>query len=375
MKKLLFIENVATSSATNFYRAALEACKSLGWEFHLAYNCTDYSEEAINELEKDLGLSFHQIDFHRNPLHPGNIKAYGQLCDLVEKEKYDLIHCNTPTGGVLGRIVASKYRVKPVIYQVHGFHFYKGAPFLNWAIYYPIEKIFARFTDVIITINKDDYIFAQNHIHPRSRILYVPGVGIELNKWESRREIRQEIGLSDDDFVILVVGRLEKNKDCKTVIKAVSKIKEDKMKLVFCGDGEDREMLQRTAKKMGVYERTYFLGNRADMSDIYHMSDVYVLASLREGLSRSIMEAMVCGLPCVVTNIRGNRDLIDYKGGGLFNPKDSNSLMEKIKELFNSNQLRIRAKTYNQDKIRQFSLDKVIKEIIQIYEVYEENGE
>ena len=364
-QKILYIENEATIRAISFYKAALEASKLMGWEFHLAYHCLDYSEEGKRELENDLGLVFHQIDFERNPLHPGNTRAYHQLKNLLE-ERFDIIHCNTPIGGVLGRIVASEKGIRPVIYQAHGFHFYKGAPLKNWLLYYSVEKLLAKKTDAIITINQDDYQIAKKRLHPRSKVYYVPGVGIELGKWESSKNVRADCGLEDDDFVILAVGRLEKNKNCEMMIDAVRQIRDERVKLVFCGDGEDRQALQEKCQDLG--NRVKFLGNRNDMPNIYHMADCFVLASFREGLSRSIMEAMACGLPCIVSNIRGNRDLVDPEGGFLFDPRNTGELTESVKALLRSDDLRAKMRIHNLEKIRQFGFDRVVKELTKVYE-------
>ena len=364
-KKILYIENEAYTQSVSFYKAALEASKRMGWEFHLAFNCLNYSEEGIHEIEDELGLFFHQIDFVRNPIHLGNIRAYFQLKKLID-ESFDIIHCNTPVGGVLGRLVAAKEKIHPVIYQAHGFHFYSGAPLINWLMYYPAEKGLARFTDKILTINKDDYEFARRHLHPKSGIYYVHGVGLELNLWEDGHNIRKELGINENDFVILSVGRLEKNKNCGVLIDAVNKTKDTK--IVFCGDGEDRELLQEKALRSGIAERVLFLGNRKDMSNIYHSADCFVLASYREGLSRSIMEAMACGLPCVVSDIRGNRDLIDSKGGFLFNPDDADALAESINKIHDSKVLQKQMSIHNSEKVKLFSFDTVVKEIISIYQ-------
>ncbi len=367
MKKILYIENEATSKATSFYKAALEASKIMGWEFHLAYNCLDYSKETIDELEKSMGLHFHQIDFVRNPIHPGNICAYRQLKKLVD-ETFDIIHCNTPIGGVLGRLVAKRSKIHPVVYEAHGFHFYKGGPLKNWLMYYPVEKIFAHLTDSIITINKEDYTFALNHMHPRNKVYYVPGVGIELAEWHGgNHHIREALGFQQNDFLFLVVGRLEKNKNCGMIIDAFSQIKNQSVKLLFCGDGKDRQMLEDMAESKAVKDRVFFLGNRKDMADIYHMVDCFVLASFREGLSRSVMEAMACGLPCIISDIRGNRDLVDEKGGFLFNPYNVVDLRQKMELIYYSNNLRIEMKKHNLYKIKEFCFEKVVDELTKIY--------
>ena len=159
-KKLLYILNVATR-VNNFSYTSMVAAQVLETEFHIAGNWSYGSDEERVADEKRCGIKIHQIDFIRTPYHPGNIKAYVQLKKLIQKEKYDGIHCNTPIGGVLGRIVGKKCKIEKMIYQAHGFHFYKGAPKKNWLLYYPVEKWLARYTDALITINQEDYEFAK----------------------------------------------------------------------------------------------------------------------------------------------------------------------------------------------------------------------
>ena len=357
MQKLLFISNI-TNKVNAFSKSAIIAAQRVGLDFHAAANWSTASAEQIAADEHDYGIKIHNVNISRSPFSLSNLKALEQVKEIIREENIYYIHCNTPVGGVIGR--ALNKNVKKVIYEAHGFHFYNGAPLRNWLLYYPVEKLLATKTDAIITVNKDDYEFAKKHL--KSEIYYVPGVGIELEQWNQYRDIREEIGLSSQDFVIVVVGRLEKNKNCGTVIEAVKKV--PGVKLVFCGDGEDRGKLEEKAKDLG--DRVIFLGNRSDMSNIYHMADCFVLASYREGLSRSIMEAMACELPCVVTDIRGNRDLVDKSF--LFKPTDVDALAEKIRMVRKSQDLRNMMKAHNLEKIKEFSFEKVVDELSKIYE-------
>ena len=361
MKRILFISNISPG-VSSFSYSSIVAAKKVNMIFHMAANYRQSSAQKLLKDEQENNVKIHQVDIERSPFSLKNYRAFKQLVNVVNDEKIDYIHCNTPVGGVIGRLL-KKY-VKKVIYEAHGFHFYKGAPLKNWLMYYTVEKILARRTDAVITINKEDYEFAKKHLS--SKIYYVPGVGIELEKWSEYKDIRPELGLEADEFVALVVGRLEKNKNCETVLEAIKKVPE--VKLVFCGDGEDRGILEEQAKDLG--NRVIFLGNRSDMSDIYHMADCFILASYREGLSRSIMEAMACGLPCIVTNIRGNRDLIDKDF--LFEPTDVDALAEKIIMVSGSQDLRNMMKAHNLEKIKEFSFEKVVEELSKIYkEEYE----
>ena len=363
MGELLFISNISYK-INNFSKASISASKRVNLSFHYAANWTGASQEQICKDEREYSINIHSVDIQRSPLSLKNLKALAQVKEIVKRNRIQFIHCNTPVGSIIGRLLSKQ--VRKVIYEAHGFHFYKGAPIFNWLIYYPIEKLLARRTDAIITINREDYDFASKHLHPKSKVYYVPGVGIELENWKKSHNLREELGFDENDFIILVVGRLEKNKNCGTIIDTVSRIGDERVKLVFCGDGEDREELIKKSGKMG--KRVIFLGSRTDMPDIYHMADCFVLASFREGLSRSIMEAMACGLPCIVSDIRGNRDLIDSAGGFLFDPTDSEKLLDSIKRIHDSVELRMSMSMHNQEKIMDYSYEKVVNLLSKIYE-------
>ena len=131
MKKLLYITNISRG-VSSFSVAAVRATEDLGVEFHLAGNFDGTTKESLRKNEKEYGVKLHQIDFIRTPYDLRNIKAYKQLVQLMKREKFDAIHCNTPIGGVLGRLAGKKCKVRKIIYQAHGFHFYKGASKKNW---------------------------------------------------------------------------------------------------------------------------------------------------------------------------------------------------------------------------------------------------
>ncbi len=145
----------------------------------------------IRKKEEDeikYGIKIHQVDFVRNPFDFKNIRAYRQVTEIIKKEKIEIIHCNTPIGGAVGRLAGKKCGIKKVIYQAHGFHFYKGAPKLNWIVYYPVEKYLAHFTDALITINTEDFRISRKfNLKKNGQKYYVPGVGINLKEFIMQR--------------------------------------------------------------------------------------------------------------------------------------------------------------------------------------------
>lgn len=371
--KLLYILNVA-DRVNNFSYTSMLAAKELGFEFHIAGNWSYASDREKIADEEKYGIKIHQIDFVRTPYHPGNIKAYKQLKTIAKNEQYDIIHCNTPIGGVVGRIIGKKLKTKKIIYQAHGFHFYKGAPKINWLIYYPIEKRLAKYTDAIITINQEDFALAKEKFRLKNHgeIYYVPGVGTDTDFYNfdcgTRGTHRKELGLSDSDFAILSVGRLETNKNTETLIKAMAVMKNENVKLIVCGDGEQREYLEKLSERLGTEKSVTFLGTVSNLQEIYRAVDALASSSYREGLSRTVMEAMASGLPCIVSKIRGNTDLIeDGKGGFLCEPDNANAYAQAITALLQDVSLRESMKNENLKRIRSFSIPTVVSETKKIY--------
>ena len=367
--RILYLENVASINAVNFYRTAAMAAEECGLEFHLAYNAMDRSKEKIEALRKEMRVHFHQIDFVRNPFHPGNIKAYSQVCDLIQKIEVDYIHCNTPIGGVIGRLAGKKGRVKRIVYQAHGFHFYKGAPAKNWMLYYPVERWLAHYTDVLITINNEDYERAKRFkLKNHGKVYYVPGVGIDTSQYHSDKQIRiekrKELGLGDNEIALISMGDLIERKNYPVAIEAVAKVGNQHLHYYICGQGPEEVKLISLAEKLGVKEQIHFLGYRTDIKDLLQAADIFLFTTLQEGLPRSMMEAMASGLPCIASKIRGTVDLLeDCKGGYLVPVDDAGVITEKLRKLASDTELRKKMSERNLIRIKDFDTARV-KEII-----------
>lgn len=372
-KKLLFISNISFGGLGSFSKASFLAAKELGWEFHTAANFNQSTIEQQKADEKKYGIQIHHINFVRNPLHPANIKAYKELITLLKKENFDVIHCNTPVGGVYGRLAAKKCGVKNVIYQAHGFHFYKNAPKKNWFIYYPIERFLAKFTDALVTINQEDYEKAQTfNIRSKGQTYYVPGVGIDLSVYadviNKRVEIKNELGLKASDTVLISMGDLIPRKNYNTAIEAIAECNDPNIHYLICGQGPELEKLQKLASERMVSEQVHFLGHRTDVKELLKSSDIFLFTTLQEGMPRSMMEAMASGLPYIASKIRGNVDLLeDGKGGYLVGIEDSKEIAKKINYLANRNELREQMGNANLEQIQKFDVKEVKKIIEKIY--------
>lgn len=367
MKKILFISNIS-NKITNFSIPSIIAGQSLGYEFHMTANYSGFKDDASK-----YNVILHHIDLVRNPLSLHNIKAYRQIITLINKEKFDVIHCNTPIGGILGRICGNKTKVHRIVYTVHGFHFYKGAPFINRTIYKWAEKWLSHYTDAIITINQWDYEAAKKfRLRKNGKVYYVPGVGIDTHIYNldgiEKNELRKSLGLEEDDIVIIAMGDLIKRKNYLSSIKAIAKANNSKLHFLICGEGPELETLMMLTKKLKLEKQIHFLGFRTDIKELLAISDIFLFTTYQEGLPRSMMEAMAAGLPCVSSRIRGNIDLIDDgKGGCLYKPDDIEGFANAINILAADKRKRDLMRIYNYEKIKQFDVENVKEEMYKIY--------
>lgn len=300
------------------------------------------------------------------------IKSY-QLSKRLSEKDYDLVHCHSPIGAALCRLAFRRSKTK-VIYTAHGFHFYDGAPLKNWLIFYPVEKILARYTDILITINQEDYERAET-FNVRDKVVKVNGVGIDTSKFKEKNyekknlQLLNDLNLSENDVILTSVGQLSKRKNHRVVIEALAKLQNRKIKYLIVGEGELRNELSHLIKENNLDNEVILLGFRSDIDQILGITDIFVLPSLQEGLPVSLMEAMGTGLPCIVSDIRGNRDLIqDEVGGYLFSPNDNIKLSILIDKLISNKNLRLEYGINNLEKIDEFSLPNINRFMNKLYE-------
>lgn len=367
MKKILFVASV-TLHIKAFHIPYLKMFKEAGYEVHVATN----GEEEIPYCDKHIN-----IEFARSPFKKSNIKAYKELRKIIDVEKYDIVQCNTPVASVISRIAAKEARKNGtrVIYIAHGFHFFKGAPFKNWLIYYPIEKYFSKYTDDLLTINEEDYVFAKEKLKAKNTHR-IHGIGVDEKKFmqrvsdKSREDIRNELSLKQDDFVMAFVGELNENKNQIMIIEAMKDlVKEDKKyKLLLAGEGERREFYEKKIKEYDLDNNVFLLGYRKDIPELLKAVDLYISVSQREGLGLNLIEAQMSNLPVIATNNRGHKEIVeDGKNGFLINIGDIDNLKNKIKTLFTDDKLRNKFIRNSQKSVEKFYLSNVENEIKKIY--------
>lgn len=371
MGTVLFISNI-TYKITSFSSSSIYATHKMGMRFIHAANWSKASAEQIELFEKENDITICNVPISRSPFSLSNIESFKKLCRIVKDNNVEYIHCNTPVGGLLGRLAGKKCKVKKIIYQAHGFHFYKGAPKKNWIVFYTIEKLLARYTDAIITMNNEDYEIAnQFRLKNNGKVYNVHGVGIDLLGYNGiqqfREEKRRELGFCDDDILLISMGDLIVRKNYRVAIEAIAKCKDTKLHYLICGQGEELDNLKLLAKQLNIESQVHFLGFRSDIKELLSATDIFLFTTLQEGMPRSMMEAMAAGLPCIASRIRGNVDLLDdNKGGFLCDPTDVNQFVSAIKKC--DVNTRHKFGEYNLNAIKQYDIHVVEEEIRRIYE-------
>ena len=372
-KKVLFAATVVKTHIMEFHIPYLKMFQDMGWATAVAAR-NDY------ENPEDCVIphcdAYYDIPFERQPWKIGNIAAYRQMKQLIDRENYDIIHCHTPMGAMIARLAAMSARRKgtKVLYTAHGFHFYKGASPVHWLLYYPVEWVLAHVTDVLITMNQEDYGLAKRKMHAK-RIEYIPGVGIETSRFRAgttgREEKRQELGFAREDFLILTVAEMTKNKNHSTVLKALELLKDREefasIRYLICGRGENEQNLRQEARELEIEDHVVFLGYRHDVPDLLRCSDLFAFMSFREGLPVALMEAMSSGMPVICSRIRGNTDLVEDGIEGMIAENTPQAVAEGIVELYRDAEKRQRYGAAAAEKVKQFDAENVHRIMKDIY--------
>lgn len=384
MKKALLLANAA-SMLLLFNRENIRILQQAGYEVHVACNFKSgntVSSQVVDQYHQkweEEGIICHQVDFLRTPFSLKSFDIYRQTKSLIARETFDLIHCHTPIVSVFARLAARTARKQgtKVIYTAHGFHFFKGASLFNWLTYYSIERLLAPCTDVLLTINAEDYARAQKRLRV-GEIYLVPGIGVEIEKMEQAQPhptIRQELGLKEGDTLLFSVGEVGKRKNHKTVLQAMYALGRTDVHYMIAGIGDHEQALKDLADKLGLSERVHLLGYRRDIYPLMKASDIFCFPSHHEGLPVAVMEAMACGTPVVASRIRGNTDLIEEGVGGfLCRADDSVAMAGHIRTLMEQPEQARRFVQHNREKIQGYDRQVVAQKLRKVYLEDEESG-
>lgn len=368
-KKVLFMSHVANFQ--KFNRPFMRWFTEQEWSVHYA----SAEEEAVYDCDAHF-----QVPFARSPWSKNNVLAYRQLKAIIDREHYDIIHTHTPVGSIVTRLAARDARKEgtKVIYTAHGFHFFQGAPLINWLIYYPAEKIMSRYTDCLVTINEEDYQNAKKKHFRAGSIKKIDGVGVNLKKFipleqEQRNTIRSELGFQEKDFLLICVAEFIKRKNQRFLIHSMNKLIRQipNCKLLLVGKGDLLEECKQLCLDSSLENAVSFYGYREDVEKLCGAADVLVAASYQEGLAINIMEGMAVGLPVVCSNVRGQRDIIrDGVNGLIYETDDEDTFVAKIGILYGNQELRHKMSQDNINDVKKYSLDRAIENMADIYKEF-----
>ncbi|EDT16739.1 glycosyltransferase family 4 protein [Clostridium perfringens] len=372
MKKILYVTTVSRT-INAFLIPHIEMLIENKYEV----NCACYIDREIDKRLIKKSVKIYNIPFSRNPLSLDNLKAFNELIKIQEENQYDMIHVHTPIASIYGRLLKLKFKNLKTIYTAHGYHFFKNGPKMGWILYYPIEKLMAKLTDVTININKEDFEITKKKLKPKKAYL-INGVGLNINEYSllsegERNKKRRVLGLKDDDFVVIMIAELNGNKNQMQLVRAIELLKNkyQNIKCLIVGEGKKLQFLKKEVKKRSLEKNIVFLGFRKDVNELINASDIGVLFSYREGLPRNLMEIMANGKRIVATNIRGNRDIVCNKFiGALVEVNDYEATAKAIEKFY----LTSANKNKILKEVESYSILNILTELSSIYDSLQEGG-
>lgn len=371
MKKILYVTTVSRT-INAFLIPHIEMLLSKGYKV----DCACAVDKSIDKKLLSKGVKVYEVPFSRNPLGIGNYKAYRRLLDIQRVNNYDIMHVHTPVASIYGRLVKKTFRNLKTIYTAHGYHFFNEGSKIAWLIYYPIEKIMAKLTDITININKEDYEITKEKLKPKNCYL-LNGVGLSLDQYKKSTEEeiaskKIELGLKEEDFVVIMIAELNENKNHIQIIKAMEILKDkySNIKVISVGEGEKFKEIKEEVEKRNLQKNIRLLGFRKDINELINVSNIGILLSHREGLPRNIMELMANGRKIIATNIRGCKDIVVNENvGTLVNVGDYEETAKAIEKYFLGNDKEFKVP----EEIKKYDIKNIADKLSKVYEEIEWN--
>lgn len=368
MKKVLFVSNVL-SHIHAFHLPYIKWFQDHGYEVHVMANNNGQQTEGFDR--------YYDVKIIRSPFSLGNIKAYRDAKRIIEEENYDVVHCHTPMGGVIGRLASKGIRKRgaKVIYTAHGFHFYNGAPLINWLLYYTMEKSLVKNTDAIVTINTEDHARLEKMIGKRlCRPYYVKGVGIDTGRFfpspQEIREQKKEANGYGGKILLFYAAEFIKRKNHTFLIENFAKVAAEypNAMLLLAGKGPLQEKMEQLVRRLSLEDRVQFLGFRRDIPELLSMVDINLSTSLQEGLPINVVEGVASGCPELVSDIRGNIDIVqDGYNGFVYRGGQADDFCRKAAQLLGNAQLREQMSRNNLEQIKELDIQVLVEQMADIY--------
>ena len=369
--KILYISTIS-NTINSFLIPHIKMLINSGHEVEIAFK-TDHEVDC--QLIQ-MGCKIHEVNFNRNPIHIDNLKAYNNLKKIISEGDYDVVHTHTPVASAIARIVCKNMKTIKIIYTAHGFHFYKGAPIKNWLLYYPVERWLSKYTDILITINQEDYFIGEKKFTEINKVYKLPGTGINSSRFEivdktEKLSLRRKNNIPINSFVLIFPAELNNNKNQEFLLKTIIKLKDEisEIKLLLLGEGVNQKKYKQFIKKNNIEKFVYMMGFKENIEEFIKLSDVSISSSLREGLGLNLIEGMFCGNPVVAMDNRGHREIVINEVNGFLLPQDVDLWVKRIKEIYESDNLYMRMSTQSKELSKKFELKNVINKLEEIYRI------
>lgn len=372
MKKMLVTANVSKEHIRKFHIPFILRMRELGWQVDVACRM----DEPVPECDTAFDLPC-----DRNPFRGGILKSIKLLRKIIQEGDYQTVICNTVTGSMITRLAAKNLRKNglKVFYLNHGLHFFPGASALRWLSGYPMEKLLAPYTDVMITINSTDCQTAKQYLRIPV-IEQIHGIGVNLQRFtdcsmssEEKAQLRKSLGIAPEDFVLTYVAEIIENKNQSMLLNAFEIIRKTvpNAKLLLIGPEHDSGKLRSLAREKGMQDAVSFLGWRNDIPKLLKASDVYVASSKSEGLGLNLIEAMACGLPVVASKNRGHGEIIAHGTNGyLVEINDYQEMAALVLRLFEDEALKNALVSQAQLDIKKYETENVLQSLRGIIDRY-----
>jgi glycosyltransferase involved in cell wall biosynthesis len=368
MPKLLIIATVPTMIRA-FLLPFSRHYRALGWQVDAAANQISELTEIHDEFDAcyDLPLTRNPTDLKMMMRAPTIIRR------VVEQGQYDIVHVHSPIAAFLVRFALKSLNKRPkVVYTAHGFHFHRhGKPFTNF-IFQQLEKMAAPWCDALITINKEDYQAAKQAGFA-TRIEYMAGIGVDTSSLTAEdislsqtNIIRQQLSLKDSDVLFLMIAEFNLGKRHVDALSALAQTPSH-VHLAFAGIGGLFDEVKNVAAQLGLEQRIHFLGFRRDIPVLIRASRAVILPSEREGLPRSLLEAMSLSVPIIGTNVRGIAELVADNCGILHEVGDTLGLAQAINQLAEQPKLAQQMGLAARQKVLAYDTNKIIIDHDKLY--------
>jgi len=372
MPKLLIITTVPIT-IRSFLLPFIKHFKNLGWQVEGMAQGIDADAPCVASCDR-----IYDIQWSRNVFDPRNLLAgVSRVKKVVAEGNYDLVHVHTPIAAFVTRYALKDLEQPQVIYTAHGFHFYRGGNGIKNAIFLGLEKLAGRWTDYLVTINREDETAAKKYnFLPEARIYYSRGIGVDTNYYTAGKvaladvqQIRQELKLSPSDTLLLSIAEFTPRKRHRDLLNALAKVANSQVHLALAGEGPIKIEIEQLAADLGIINQVHFLGYRTDIPTLIQAADAVLLVSQQEGLPRSIMEAMCLATPVIASNIRGSQDLLEDDCGLLVDLGDIDALAQAIVQVVKDPESLAVMAEKAQVKIADYDLEKIIQQYTEIYQL------